>query len=62
MPNINSDTNPRPPIVNVVCQYLRQFIGARFGFATLYPAALIRGEGPDLYLQIGPFWNLQKFF
>ena len=32
---INSETNTPPPIINVVCKYLRQFLGTSFGIATL---------------------------
>ena len=35
IPHINSDTNPPPLFVNVVCKYLRQFLGTSFGVATL---------------------------
>ena len=35
IPHINSETNPYPPIINVVCKYLRQFLGTSFGVATL---------------------------
>ena len=31
----HSETNTPPPMINVVCMYLRQFIGASFGVATL---------------------------
>ena len=34
-PRINSETNTPPPIINVVCKYLRQFLGTSFGVATL---------------------------
>ena len=33
--NINSETSPPPPIINVACKYLRQVLGTRFGVATL---------------------------
>ena len=33
--HINSETNPPPLIINVVCKYLSQFVGASFGVATL---------------------------
>ena len=33
--HIFSETNPPLPIINVVCKYLRQFLGTSFGFATL---------------------------
>ena len=33
--HINSETNPPPPIINVVCKYLRQFLGTSIGVATL---------------------------
>ena len=33
--HINSETNPPPPIINVVCKYLRQFLGTSFGIAIL---------------------------
>ena len=35
IPHINSETNPPPPIINVVCKYLRQFRDRSFGVATL---------------------------
>ena len=35
IPHINSEANPPPPIINVVCKYLRQFLGISFGIATL---------------------------
>ena len=35
IPHINSETNPSPPIINVVCKYLRQFRDTSFGVATL---------------------------
>ena len=35
IPHINSETSPLPPIINVVCKYLRQFLGTSFGIATL---------------------------
>ena len=35
IPHINSETNPPPPIINVVCKYLRQFRDTSFGVATL---------------------------
>ena len=31
----NSETNSTPLIINVVCKYLRQFVGASFSVATL---------------------------
>ena len=31
----NSETNPLPPIVNVVCKYLSQCLGTSFDSATL---------------------------
>ena len=34
MLHINSETNPPPPMINVVCKYLKQFLGASFGIAT----------------------------
>ena len=57
IPHINSETNPPPPIINVVCKYLRQFLDTSFGVASLS-----RGEGPELFLQSGPFQNFHKFF
>ena len=33
--NINSETNLPPPMINVVCKYLRQCLGTSFGVATL---------------------------
>ena len=35
IPRINSETNLPPPISNVVCKYLRQFLDISFGVATL---------------------------
>ena len=35
IPHINSETNPPSSMINVVCKYLRQFLGTRFGVATL---------------------------
>ena len=35
IPHINFETNPPPPILNVVCKYLRQFLGTSFRVATL---------------------------
>ena len=35
IPHINSETNPPPPIINVVCKYLRQFLGTSFAVAAL---------------------------
>ena len=36
IPHINFETNPPSPMINVVCKYLRQFVGTlRFGVATL---------------------------
>ena len=55
IPHINPETNPPPPIVNVVCYYLS--LGTSFGAATLS-----RGKEPDLFLQSGPLQNFQKFF
>ena len=69
IPHINStQTTPLLPcpfisIVNVVCKYLRHFIGISFGTTTLticYVQTLGRGEGHDLFLQSGPFHNLNK--
>ena len=60
--HINPETNAPPPIINVVCKYLRQFIGTSFGVVAIqvvlsqYTATLTR-EGPDLFLQSEP---LQK--
>ena len=52
VPHINSETNPPVPIINIVCKYLRQFLGTSFGFVALpIYATLSRGEGPDLFLQ-----------
>ena len=34
-PYLNSKTNPPPPIINVFCKYLRQFVGTSFRVATL---------------------------
>ena len=31
----NSETNPLHPFINVVCKFLRQFLGRSFGVATL---------------------------
>ena len=33
--HINSETNPPPPIVNVVWKHLREFLGTSIGVATL---------------------------
>ena len=35
IPHINSESNPPPFIFNVVCKYLRQYLGTSFGVATL---------------------------
>ena len=35
IPHINSETNPPPPIINVVCKCLRHFLGTSFGVAAL---------------------------
>ena len=35
IPNINSETNPPHPIINVVCKYLGQFGVASIGVASL---------------------------
>ena len=35
VPHINSETNPPTPIINIVCKYLRHFLGTSFGVATL---------------------------
>ena len=35
IPRINSETNPPPSIANVVCKYLRQFLGISVDVATL---------------------------
>ena len=35
IPYVNSETNPPSPMINVVCKYLRQFLGTKFGVATL---------------------------
>ena len=35
IPHKNPETNHRPPSFNVVWKYLRQFLGASFGIATL---------------------------
>ena len=32
---INSETNPPTPIINVLCKYLKQFLGTSFGAPTL---------------------------
>ena len=32
---VNSENNPPPLIINVVCKYLRHFLGTSFGVATL---------------------------
>ena len=63
IPHINSETNPPPPIINVVCKYLRQFLDTSLvSLLCQYTATLSRGEGPDLFLQSGPFQNFHKFF
>ena len=46
IPHINSETHPPPPIINVVCKYLRQFLGTSFRVAT-FPA---RGQLTSLYV------------
>ena len=33
--HINSETNPPPPIINVVYKYSRHFLGTSFAIATL---------------------------
>ena len=35
IPYITSETNPPPSVINVVCKYLRQFLGTSFGVAAL---------------------------
>ena len=35
IPLINSKTKPPYPMINVVCKYMRQFLGTRFGITTL---------------------------
>ena len=60
IPDINSETNPPPTIINVVCKYLRQVLGTSFCVATLPVCCNI--EGPDLFLQSWPSQNSQKFF
>ena len=35
IPHINSETNPPPTIINLVCKYLRQFLGTSVRVATL---------------------------
>ena len=40
----NSETNSTPRIINVVCKYLRQFVGASFGVAIL-PICCNIGQG-----------------
>ena len=35
IPHINCETNPPPSIVSAACKYLREFLGTRFGVATL---------------------------
>ena len=35
IPHINSEINPPPPIINVVCKYLRQSLDTSFGVTTL---------------------------
>ena len=35
IPHIHSETSFPLPIINVVCKYLRQFLGTSFGVATL---------------------------
>ena len=47
---MNSEISPPPPISNVVCKYLRQFLGTTFGIAT-HLITLSRGQRPDLFLQ-----------
>ena len=62
IPHINSETDPPSPIISVVCKYLKQFLGTGFLLLCQYTAILSRGEGPNLFLQGGPFQNFQKFF
>ena len=33
--HINSETDPPCPIINIVCEYLRQFLSTSFGVAIL---------------------------
>ena len=47
---MDSEINPPPLITNVVCKYLRQFLGASFGIAT-HLVTLSKGQAPDLFLQ-----------
>ena len=35
IPYINCETNPPSPMINVVCKYLRKFLGTSFGVTTL---------------------------
>ena len=51
------------PLINVVCKYLRQFLGTSFGVATLPICCKIeQGEWRDLFLQSRPFQSFHKFF
>ena len=63
IPHINSETNLPHLIINVDCKYLRKFLGASFDVATLSICCNIeQGEGPDLFLQSGPFQDFHNFF
>ena len=47
----NSETNSTPLIINVVCKYLRQFVGASFSVATLPICCNIeQGERDLIYI------------
>ena len=59
IPHINSETNPPHPIINVVCKYLRQFLGTSFGVATLSIYCNTDEEGGTWF--ISAKWTIPEF-
>ena len=59
IPHINSETNPLPPIINVVRKYQAQ---ASVLIFFQDGAISSRGKGLDLFQQSRPFRNFHKFF
>ena len=57
--HINSETNPPPPSINVVCKYLRQFLGAGFRVAAL-PLYCNIEQGRGAWF-ISPKWTIPEF-
>ena len=56
---INSETNPPLTIVNVVCKYLRQFLGTSFGVTTLPKCCNIENRGGNWF--ISEKWTNPEF-